>query len=66
MSEWISVSERKPEPNEDCLLLFPGGDCRYDIGFYDDEYDWWAGPNRGFNIFDTEPTHWMPLPEPPA
>ena len=61
---WIPVSERLPEENRVlifCPLLEPDeivGATRYKSGLWlcDD----------GQMLGETEPTHWMPLPHPPA
>lgn len=56
--EWVSVSERGPNPNlvnEHNVLGFNGSycfECEFDDGF-------WC------NIGGDEMTHWMPLPLPP-
>ena len=56
MSDWISVKDRLPE-NEDEVLIYMG---HYEVGWYSREV--W----RGVDEWRLEPTHWMPLPEPPA
>ena len=73
-SEWISVDERLPEPNEKCLIAAKWGDRvvidlgelvpSFDIITKEESYDWlitydWD-EGEGFEI-----THWMPLPEAP-
>lgn len=61
MTDWISVKDRLPEDREDVLLCGPN--CLPCIGWYRRESD-------GFLSLDSEddvyPTHWMPLPPPPA
>jgi len=61
MSEWISVKERFP--NEGDLVLI--SDAREDspavmVSFYIHKVGRW-----GFRDLEFDPTHWMPLPEPP-
>lgn len=70
--KWISVKDEFPEPYEPVLLAFDGGDCRYDIGSYDPDWDdddrfpsSWADSDS-HKAFDCDPTHWMPLPALPG
>lgn len=66
MSEWISVKERLPKDyehvlaweDETCFIAYPTiYNVRWTVAFTED--------CNGFT--DTiEPTHWMPLPTPPA
>jgi hypothetical protein len=63
---WIAVSEKAPPDFEDVLVLFPAGNCRYDIANWDSEAKLWSLPNHGFDHPDTDPTHWRPLPELPS
>lgn len=58
MKTWISVNDRMPDKDEHVLVAF-------DDGFIatvstDDLGDWELWADSG------EPTHWMPLPEPPG
>lgn len=56
---WISVEERLPEDMEDVLVKV----CAIiDIGYYDERGKCWE--MYGYEG-DCNPTHWMPLPEPP-
>lgn len=58
---WIPVSERMPEGSEEvlCTKEFDGpGDWRKKVGY------WLAGKWIVYGA-SWEPTHWMPLPEPP-
>lgn len=57
---WIPVGERLPPLGEDVLLMC--GDEQA-IGGRDEDGDWWG---LGLGVVDKPPTHWMPLPEPPA
>ena len=73
-AEWISVEERLPEPNEECLVSARVGDrVVIDLGKI---VKCWNGLTNkyGFTWMITndwdegegcEITHWMPLPEPP-
>lgn len=57
MSEWIPVSERLPE-TPDIVLVYDG----YIVscgGCYKGAWSWTDADDA------CEPTHWMPLPEPP-
>ena len=73
-SGWISVEERLPEPNEECLVSARVGD-RVVIDLGEIVQCWDGRTNKyGFTWMITndwdegegcEITHWMPLPEPP-
>ncbi|HGM5304197.1 TPA: DUF551 domain-containing protein [Serratia marcescens] len=66
MSEWIKCSERMPELDKRVLLYFGSYDGHIEDGCIGDDGD---GPYHYFFDGDSlqqEPTHWMPLPEPPA
>ena len=57
MSEWISIDDKLPEENMDVRVYEPEvGQC---VAWLDDG-DFYA---LGVNF--VEPTHWMPLPDPP-
>ncbi len=59
---WIPVGESLPEPGKSVLVSTPQGICN---AVYGDE----SGTDPYWMVFDfgeVEPTHWMPLPEPPA
>ena len=63
MSKWISVKERLPELYRK-VLLFRSNDIQEDeiwTGHYSkfEETYYWRSDMIG------DPTHWMPLPEPP-
>ncbi len=61
MAEWISVEAKKPEDAVDVLGYYPDG-C-YEVVMYNeakDEFKRIEGEWPG-----CDPTHWMPLPEPP-
>lgn len=53
---WISVEDSLPEDDECCLIY---DDCGIDFGSYNSKTQYWLSEYSG------QPTHWMPLPEPP-
>ena len=57
MSEWRPIETARK--NETILLLLENGSMV--VGLYDCEM-WWE-QNMEYGLED--PTHWMPLPEPP-
>lgn len=64
---WIPVTERLPETGVDVLVMFPHNMAvaSRDMGeWVVNSGDGWC---TGVNLSDDEkePTHWMPLPEPP-
>ena len=62
-SEWIPVSERKPEIKQRVLVFVDGGiTVAWRRGSYS-EYNDWSG-EEGHALWP--PSHWMPLPEPPV
>ena len=73
-SEWISVDERLPDPNEDCLVAAKVGDRTVvDLGERvesfnirtGEHYCEWMIANDWDEGEGCEITHWMPIPEPP-
>jgi hypothetical protein len=62
MSEWISVKDELPEPNEIYLVHCPSWSddecavCLFENG------KWYYDHDSEINSYVT---HWMPLPEPP-
>ena len=56
VQEWISVEDRLPEPKEKAICLNRDGEMM--IGIYT-EWGWM------FPCYFEEPTHWMPMPQPP-
>ena len=55
VQEWISVKDRLPNIDEQCLLCIENRITKYRwvaIGYFHTNYDEYV-------------THWMPLPEPP-
>ncbi|MDU5828517.1 MAG: DUF551 domain-containing protein [Mixta calida] len=67
MTEWIKCSERMPEGEEAVMAYWPRTGHIEDVIFVFDEDD----PKQRYHIlYDgermaQEPSHWMPLPEPP-
>ncbi len=77
MGEWISVKDRLPEKQDPVLVYVPP--CSHNgeeyIGYVGMAYytysvngGWWGGTDGsvyGAIGIIPNPTHWMPLPEPP-
>lgn len=60
--QWISVTERLPEPGTRVLVSIGA----VFEAFIDDEGKWQRYYSSPLSEVLGEPTHWMPLPEPPA
>lgn len=65
---WISVKDKLPRNNQYVLAVFPNGEmvvaCVFDAD--EDVVYWRAQTDMGWESdMDFDPTHWMPLPEPP-
>lgn len=65
---WIPVTERLPEKQKDVLIYFENGNAA--VGFWhdqDEDVTFWCAYTDGgyYTDCEAEPTHWMPLPEPP-
>ena len=62
---WISVKDKLPEPDTRILCSFNDGEidiCRFmHDGYWQRDYPEYTPPE-----FRDIPTHWMPLPDPPA
>jgi Protein of unknown function (DUF551) len=76
VGQWISVTERLPDAImgeegqkpfvTDDVLIYWGDHCSMDVANYDHEAGRWALVNHGFAEPYCDPTHWMPIPAPPA
>ena len=71
MNKWIPVTEKLPPEEEEVLTYStstPWSFCYDDphvlVGFHSVEYGNWYFPTDSHNAC-IEPTHWMPLPDPP-
>lgn len=65
---WIPVKERLPKTGEYVLVRYKNNDMAVACVFDSDENVtfWRAQTDEGWCAdCDTEPSHWMPLPEPP-
>ena len=66
---WISVKDRLPELNYQCVLVYLGSDC-YDIAVWHEEHGfraWWMEEDYGSEsckAWESEVLAWMPLPMP--
>ena len=66
MSGWISVKDRLPDYDVDVILW--GSEWKHVYLGYWRHSDEWIGrqhPESQEPMPNTDPTHWMPLPEPP-
>ena len=61
VQEWISVKDRLPEPGERVLVCIGA----VFEAFIDDAGKWQRYYSAPLNEVLGEPTHWMPLPQPP-
>lgn len=74
-THWVSVKERLPEPNVQCLVCDDDGNCA--VGYYRQDAKAWDSPFFGWIERDDEyykdgdlcrigkVVAWMPIPEPP-
>ena len=61
MNEWISVKDRLPEKHEYVLVYRKSeGKRSVNLGYFHPKDEWFTTDGVGY------PTHWMPLPDPPA
>lgn len=61
---WIPVTDRLPDREEDVLMMFETGIITG--GFICDSDTWCAyADGEYYTDCTSNPTHWMPLPEPP-
>jgi len=58
---WISVKDRLPELGEVVLTISEVGQMR--VGYIGTKKRIWVDGSGFFRLYN--PTHWMPLPEPP-
>ena len=66
--QWIPVTERLPENGVYVLGRYKNNEMAVVSVFgHDEDFTFWrAQTDEGWEAdCDTEPTHWMPLPEPP-
>ena len=69
LPKWVPVTERLPNIGKNALVCFQNGDMAVACVFDTDEdlTFWRAVTDEGWTCdCDTEPTHWMPLPNTPA
>ena len=66
--QWIPVSERLPDRNENVLIYIPAAAEKTYIASLDEGGMWFSSDPTAdaYSLGeDGAPTHWMPLPEPP-
>lgn len=64
-TEWISVKDMLPEEHLVVLVFIPIGEFGLrSLGYHVNKI-WYNGVTKITTRFSGEPTHWMPLPEPP-
>lgn len=66
--EWQPIATAPKMPT---VLLFAitdteTGNWKMETGFWHDGYDAWRWGGHICHTYETQPTHWMPLPPPPA
>ena len=65
---WISVKDKLPDGMIDVLIFDPFHNEMITAWFIEKENRWVSGLSAPEDYFEInpEPTHWMPLPEPPT
>lgn len=63
MSEWRPI-ETAPKDETTILVYRPGADDNYILKIGTDNWGYWCN-SWAHSARHTQPTHWMPLPEPP-
>jgi hypothetical protein len=66
-SPWRPIAEA-PRDETSVALFVPSSEHGVVIGFWSENYENWyesESSSHSISSFDNEPTHWMPLPEPP-
>ena len=62
--EWISVKERLPEPVTRCLVFkLDVALLVYEVAIFTDQF--YRETGELDDVTELNPSHWMPLPEPP-
>lgn len=68
-NKWVSVADRLPDSQLNCLVFYESVDKRIGYGCYNSDCDCWLICNifsGHFAFFDQGSVlYWMPLPEPP-
>lgn len=59
--EWIRVDNHLPEEHEEVFTYGETGICTAEIAWFDEGIPYWMCRGE----FSVDPTHWMPLPDPP-
>ena len=62
MKEWTNVYDDLPEHEGDVLVVCQGFGSREQVILIDRH----LGDGTGWDLYDVQVTHWMPLPEPPS
>jgi len=73
MTTWNDISTA-PRDGRDILLFFPLEGLNHDwspqtiIGYWRSNINYWVFQNRAVRGYSEQyqPTHWMPLPDPPS
>lgn len=67
MSNWMPI---ETVPKQHVVLLYAltdteTGNYKMETGFWSEGHSAWVWEGRALKPYDTQPTHWMPLPPPP-